>query len=116
VLRVADGDDSTCLTLLCAHAAASERCVGSDVVPPGSGANADVAATSGLHETELNYAGKSGGSADPQRPLGVGVGGSVATAVGMGVRSDYSICWLAGNRFLRWRSARSHRLSTRNRG
>jgi hypothetical protein len=47
-LRAAGGDDSTCLRLLCAHCAADGTCVGLDVVPPGSGANADVAVASGM--------------------------------------------------------------------
>ena len=52
VFRVEDGDDSTFLTLLSVPAAASRTCVGMDVVSQGSGANADVAVTSGLFEEQ----------------------------------------------------------------
>ena len=52
MLRLGGGDDSTCLTLLCVHSAAGGTCVGLDVAPPGSGANADVAVASGLFDEQ----------------------------------------------------------------
>ncbi len=52
VLRVEGGDDSTCLTLWCVRAALGKVCVCLGVVPPDSGANADVADTSGLFDEQ----------------------------------------------------------------
>jgi hypothetical protein len=56
VLRVEDGDDSTYLTLLRVHAAASRTCVCLGVVPLDFGANADSVVTSVFFEGRNHWA------------------------------------------------------------